>query len=717
MSRTPIFKHYLRTKIAGVYNYYYLDNAGDVQLTSGQTPLQFAPKGWKEMNLAWARGFTYWAMFRTVSKELKFVKDGAKILRHIYYNGSIESKVELYIEKNGNTAANPGYDPYFYGEVDLSYFNDETDYVNGEIIEGGFISKLKARETTEYEIDVANNVDRVWVYFHGINLQFRQTWETVTNEDVNSIPSHIPTISEGTNLNISIYTEDTYGVYVNLIENTSGVSQDVTVTYDWNYFILIPAPTATGEPYQFHLFYEMHKVTNPIPVVTTYDISLGSPLLYHGQSGTFTGTNTQTITIPHNYRIIIVLKMETTTGPAGSLSDGSYSATQLAGTKLTMTLDNKVPASYVPCLRTKKVFDTIIDNISDGETVIESDLLDVEYPDLVFSCGDALRNLENSVLKTDFSKIYNAIDYQLDAMFFYDKTDGKAKLRNKVYAFDNTQIGDLGEVADLKISPFSEEMFSKLILGQNTFVYDEVNGKDEINSETIFSSPVTRCTAEKNWKSEVRFDMYGAEFIRLNLSGKEVTDADSDNDIFGFHIENSPSGAVPAGLPGAGEDFYNLYRDAVPPYIINNIYSPETAYNIFFSPKRSLLRKASLLHSLLYNLDTEYLKYTTSGKSNNLALKAVTDDGITVIDEGADVLISDLGYIFFKPVKAKVKTQGVPDLLYTMENTPFGYFAFKWKGIEYYGWPIKVSTTDAAPEAQEFELLMTPASDLTKLIV
>lgn len=717
MSRSPIFKHYLRVKVAGVWNYYYVDNAGAVQLTSVATPLKHAPKGWKEMNLAWGRGYQYWAMFRTVSKELKFIKDGAKILRHIYYSGSIQSKVELYIEKNGNTAANPYYDPYFYGDVDLSYFNDETDYVNGEIIEGGFIAQLKARETTEYEIDVENNPDRVWVYFHGIKLQFRQKWITVPNEDVNTIPTHIPTIGEGTNLTLGIYTEDTFGVFVNLIQNTSGGSQLLNLFYDWNYFISIPPTTTVGEPYQFHLFYEMVDISNPGVVVSTHDIELGASLLLHGQSATYVGSNSQAITLPNNHRIYVVLKMNTTTGPAGTISDGSYTATQLDGTKLLLTIDNIIPASYVPCLRTKKVFDTVIDRISDGETVLESDLFDTDYPTHVLSCGDALRNLENSILKTNFVKIYNAYDYQLDAMFYYDKIDGKAKLRGKAHAFVNSQIGDLGEVADLKISPFTEEIFSKLILGQNTFVYDEVNGKDEVNSETIFSSPITRSTNEKNWKSDVRWDPYGAEFIRLNLAGKDVTDADSDNDVFGFHIEDTPAGIVPAGLPGAGEDYYNLYRDTIPPFSIDNIYSPETIYNIFYSPKRSMYRKGRLLHSLLYNLDTEYLKYTTSGKSNMIGLKMVTDDGVTIIDEGANEIISGLGAIFFKPVKAKVKTRGVQNLLYTMENTPFGYFAFKWKGIEYYGWPIKVSTTDAAPETQEFDLLMTPASDLTKLIV
>ena len=53
---------------------------------------------------------------------------------------------------------------------------DSLDEVSVNLIEGGFIGKLKARENTTYEIDVINHPDVVWVKMHGIKLNCDMQW-------------------------------------------------------------------------------------------------------------------------------------------------------------------------------------------------------------------------------------------------------------------------------------------------------------------------------------------------------------------------------------------------------------------------------------------------------------------------------------------------------------------------------------------------------------
>ncbi len=64
-------------------NYYTINN-GQVTTTSNKTKLNYAPKGWESIVLTWERDFKVGGIFRKFSLPLEFVKDGAKILKHIH---------------------------------------------------------------------------------------------------------------------------------------------------------------------------------------------------------------------------------------------------------------------------------------------------------------------------------------------------------------------------------------------------------------------------------------------------------------------------------------------------------------------------------------------------------------------------------------------------------------------------------------------------------
>jgi hypothetical protein len=98
-------------------------------------------------------------------------------------------------------------------------------------------------------------------------------------------------------------------------------------------------------------------------------------------------------------------------------------------------------------------------------------------------------------------------------------------------------IGNLGEVADIEVTPWTDEMYTNLRVGYQKQTYDEVNGKDEYNDEHRYLSPCVRVNKDADYVSSIRTDPTGAELHRLNLEGKTLTDASTDNDIWCFHIE------------------------------------------------------------------------------------------------------------------------------------------------------------------------------------
>lgn len=711
-----IFRYYLRLYNGVNYDYYYINTSGAVATVSSSTPikpLNEAPVAWDEEMIKWDRGLADWALFRKWGEQAEFTLEAATILKYVYFTQGVQGKLQYYVEKFNVDESIWDYEEHFAVDIDFGVFKKTDDSVTIKFSDSGFNEKLVARTNTAYEMDVENNPDVVWVHMHGIHLQFRIKWLTIDSEDVNTIPTHFPLEGEGTNLNLDTFTEDTLGSNPKLIENNSSVAQLINLTYSYNYNIFIPGTTTTGSPYQFHLFYEVVDIATPSVLVATHDIFLSPTFLAPGQSATYSETTTNSVNLLPGQRIYVVLKMNATSSPLGTIVDSNYTATQL-GSELLMTLDNVVPEGYIPALRAKKVITDLLERISEDSTLtVNSALLD-DYEGILITSGDALRLLLNSIMKISYTDCYDSIDAVLGASFKYDKTTNTAELGYFADAFDDTDIIDFGEISEFECEPFSEVMFGKLKNGYDNFTYDEVNGKDEFNNETEWLTPITRIVADKVSKSKIRADMYGIELTRLNLSGKEITDADTDNDLFFLHVESTSAGTVPAGFRGEGEPYYDLYRD--PALTITNIYSPETAFNILFSPKRCLLRKGDWLHSILAGLESEYIKFQTNSKSNYTATKMVTDDGTTIIDEGADILIGDLPDAIFLPHRFTFKANVPKNLNTVMSTNPFGKASFTYKGNQFKGWILVAPQEITYNTPQRFQLLSTTDNDLTKLI-
>ena len=56
-----------------------------------------APEGWEESTLQWARSSEYFGMIRTFSVPLKFVLDGAWLLRRVMYREGVDGSAVLKI--------------------------------------------------------------------------------------------------------------------------------------------------------------------------------------------------------------------------------------------------------------------------------------------------------------------------------------------------------------------------------------------------------------------------------------------------------------------------------------------------------------------------------------------------------------------------------------------------------------------------------------------
>ena len=704
-----IFRFYLQDKTG---NYYFM-NGNVVDLSPTKIPLNFAPKNWDITQLDWQRGFKYHGIVRKTSTTFEFHKDSANILRSIYYNGGVNGYAKFVIERFNNTFAVQNYELLYDGEINFVSYRSTLYGVQCEIIEGGFLNKLESRNDTNYDIDLYTNPNQIWVKMDGINLQeichyIARTGGIIMPSNSFDIFYPFSILSTEGNVRSKYQQPDSTipikSVVTNITPNTVTYNIKLNGVIDINLYSFTPVPA--------FLIIRITQMNAVGIVVATPVIIFTSPAINS------TGYNiinvpliTTSYTLPAGHSFSISSLLVDSSGNGGTNLLWEIVDT---GLDLQISADIRTKTTYIKCLRPLYVFSELINRISDGDTNADSQLLDANE-DKVITSFDSIRNLPNSKLNTNFKDFYESMNNIFNTSLSYDKINDYCYLESKATVYDNsTTVLNLGEISEFEIITHTEDLFSKLEASYKSFTYDSVNGKDEFNTLNEFLSPLTAVSTSLNLSKTYRADMYGIEITRLNLTNKTVTDGDSDNDIAVIHIENSVAGQIPAGNFGAGEDYYNLYRDNT--LTISNIYSPQTAFNIFFSPKRCLLRQGNYLRSLMFGNDAEFIKYQISSKNNNLGLKMVTNDGTTIIDEGADILISTLDGIIFKPTLFQFKTKVNISLDTIMNTTPYQLCSFTFKNNTYYGYFIKSSLQPAFNEAQTFRLMCAPQTDLTKLI-
>jgi hypothetical protein len=702
------FRFYLQDKTG---KYYYM-NGNAVDLTTTKTPLAFAPQNWDITQLDWERGFKYHGIVRKTSTTFEFHKDSASILRSIYYNSGVNGYAKFVIERFNDTFAVQNYELLYDGEINFVSYRSTLYGVQCEIIEGGFLNKLESREDTNYDIDLYTNPNQIWVKMDGINFQeichfIARTggFTMPSNNFDNFYPFRVVT-TEG--VVKSKYQEPDPTIPVKSVV-TNITPNPVTYNIQLSGVVDIDISPSAGVPKFLRIRIREYDALG---------VLVGGNIIFVSPPINTTGYNiinvpliTTSYTLPAGYSFSISSTLVDSSGVGTTTSFWSIVDSLL---DLEINADIRAKTTYIKCLRPLNVFSELINRIGDNTTIADSQLLDGNE-DKVITSFDSIRNLPNSKLNTNFKDFYESMNNIFNTCLIYDKINDFCFLESKATVYDNsTSVLNLGEISEFEIIPHTQDLFSKLEASYKNYDYDSVNGKDEFNTLNEFLSPLTAVSTSLNLAKTYRADMYGIELTRLNLTDKTATDGESDNDVAVIHIENTVAGQIPLGFPGAGQDYYELYRD--PSLLISNIYSPQTAFNIFFSPKRCLLRQGYYLRSLLYGNDSELIKYQISSKNNYLGLKMLTNDAGNVIDEGADILISTLDDIIFKPTIFEFKTKVNNSLDSIMNATPYQLCSFTFKRNTYYGFFIKSSLQPAFNETQRFRLLCAPQTDLTNLI-
>lgn len=694
-----------------------INASGNVVLSSQPYFLEFSPSGWDELAIQNVINKAYWALDRTVSVPLAYIKDGARILKHIFYNyGTDTMKTYFTIARQQlhfvpNTEYGYWYKQIFRAEVDFSTLTDTGVRFNVSMLEEGLPKYLKANERTMQEIVYD---DYIWVKMDGINL--RNKVDTLVSnglgDDVNfEFRNHV--------VDLMIVQEDApYVSGKKAVTRAVRLTANEAVTAgDW--FMKSSVPGVVQIDYDFEIKLEFVG-GNPSPVATYrlfvgkkttgpafsdgYDLwSIGTS----GGSSRFNQTSRRagTLTIPVDEGDELYLYSLCTVIGAGGDAQLKVTYTAVGESLFNYSYKYRHPESYVKAMRPNTLFGKLINVVTEGRySSVNGAYLSTMKKNIVFTCGNAIRGLDDAVIKTSFSDFFSFWNS-------YDDVGMRVVPNNGV---DIDRKANLTQSAPVSLGRPSNDTFKVTIAKEFLWNvidigYPEVkndvgvlNGSQEFNSKFQYSIGATISPATVNKISPVKASCYEIEQIRVMTFQKDTTDYKSDNDVFVLHIN-------PELQPGNGDDIPDHYLlDRTLNASATGLLEPETVFNIELSPKRNLLRNGSFLRSSMYRSDGKLLEFTYADKNSELKC-----DGITERDS---VTLGDIGDIYFHPVYLEGEFDAPDNINELLDANPLTVFEIDIDNNVFKGFVMKSSIAPSKRNTQSFQLLSHPDNDLTKLI-
>lgn len=710
------------------------------------SPLGNTPDGWRDQMINVKKSTTYFGTTREFTIPLRFVRTGARILRTIVYTQGFEKNVYLIILKLD--PHDQVHKNWYKGEIDFSQMTDELDFFDITVAEGGLPKYLKANEAITYEIPL--NSDSETLELDGIALKQSTTslitgWTEQTGFDI--MGAHLPESSILGNEGEDIPTSVNATSYVNLKDkdNTDNpsiyatgnsffkgtTSSDITFSCDFRFksaYYQTPVgggtqPLPPWEPMEIRVDLRVFRggvINQTINIYHSNDIGLyyNAPLLtknlvLHEVKGDFT------MHVEPDDQVFLYLYATPWRTSPGSIFGGGEFVTFWYNDADDLnfqpgTVSVRFYFRYKPtkarALRSDKLFKQLVEKLSEGHNTGAADYLSPTgagtsgnpFRTILITSGDAIRQLDNSVIKTSFKDYFKSMNTPKNIGIGYQ--GDKMILDKKRAFFTGDIVYNLGfPKSRPKVTLAEDYVFSSMKIGYPDSDYDDINGRSEFNNTFEWNLPVKRVVKELDLQSIYRADGYGIEFTRINLVGKTTTDNKSDNDVFMIDA----AGVINEN----GQIVWTPFRPIF--YSTTGLLSAGSVINLGITPKRCLNNHDDFLHSFLFKLDDQKITYQTTEKNSAVS---TTDILGRTVSEKADVFVSSLNQGYFQPFYLEVTIQVPINMIELIAMSRAGRFQFEWDGVPYRGVLIDGGIKPVTKEEVTLKLLASSDCDLTKLI-
>ncbi len=652
--------------------------------------LDSSPIGWMDNALSVIRSQNYFGINTSLSIPLTFVDDGADIIRNRLYSMGYGDKINLNINKwNGDTS--DVYDPYYNGELDLTEEKDKTAGVTVNAIQGGALKYLNANQEVPYDIPCdETNPDAIKVLFDGVTLADKFNY-TATDIFIQNNNYAIPVAfisNEGDNVDVVGATQS-YDII-------PGLPTDYVATSANYFFKAFAATTLKG---MVKLRIENLELVPTTCLVYMMRNDGTSFTLFNGEIPA-----ASVYGIPYQFSLDVDVTI-----PLGAdqsvfflfQQEFELNMTNFKDTTFSMNFNSKKAPSTAFGIRASSVLKQLVYKMTDGKYTASGPIFD-EIDDIVYTCGDALRNSNRAIVPNyfvtlsykDFFKDMNA-----EYMLATSVVNNVIILSRRQAVFDYSSVTmDVGEVSDHEVSVWKEMLVNSIKSGYTDQKYDQRSGKYEFNSTAFRKMPVSVINKEYDITAKSRADWLGIEILRSSFTNLDSTDNAGDKNSFMVAVSHD-------------QDVDGNYLLLRPNYSSITGVIDNTVFNTTLSPTRQALAHGSWLRSLTYFSPISRINFQSALKNSQLS---TTLDGVT-ITENANIRVDTLPAPLFYPYVFTFKTRVPKNFIDVMTGAVNGHIAFTINGRQFYGYPLEVSVKPALNEEQTWKVLASPMNDILQL--
>ncbi len=633
------------------------------------------PIGWQDSDMELARNETYFGVVATFSNNLIFVKNGADYITYVKKTYGINK--DIVITKEEMNPKTDIWELVYTGFLDLSTYSLEKKQVSIKINSGGLQKLLKARESEQVEIsrgisidgvEITEPIPEIQVSLKNKAIQIKSFWksektttdnylemsDTSTDGNVGArsagIPMPIITNAEG-----SVDQAISYGSYVNERGHDYGISRGASgqmlyanaeTVYNLTSFSI------KNLSFKFDLVKADRIDTARIKVFlakftngVAYDIGDKTLLYQMPNLASMVANNSKTITVP-DYAIStpIVLQIGESLGLIAEMtydfknqlnpSRLFVKMSEITG-EITSASETNAPNSLMTAYLYKDLLKQVVKIDTNDNDSFKSDYLEGRL--IGASHGINVRQFPKDAeyykpLTTSFKDCFNSYDSIEPIGMGIEIIDGKEKVvvENIEYFFNRNITVRIGQVSNVKRTVATEFYYSSAIFGsEKGGDYEEANGLDEFNTQTTYTTSITRLTKIYEKIAKYRKDGTGKELARRKpYATFATTDTPYDNDIWMLDLKTGSYGQYEE----KGAEQYTS---------VTGIYSPETSNSFYFSGKSSLLRHGKMLSPSLELQPNKSIRFGSSKYNSDLHLNG--------IGERDPVLNKDLDRKLFTP--------------------------------------------------------------------
>lgn len=767
-------------------NFYQPDNSGMITLTSNPYFLKFSPDGWEDIAVQNIRNKKYWGIDRSVTVPLAYVNDGALILKDIYYKKGIEENVYLVICKQ-ELDYTPGvsygywYKQIYKGEVDLSTFNHSGSKVTCTSLEDGLLKYLKANESTVYELPI-NVSDAINVKLDGINLHNIVNYGIPGIFDAGGGIVGFENFSAFEMIYLNQEGDGSGLTYVSSnIEQIGNTNTDAAYTISSDNFII--RNDSISQSFTFNIS-GLLKLSNVINNDTITGRSIASIYFMVSGGSRFYILQDALLNTGENYTYNF--SFDITLNPGQSLfalrffkadddQNSGMSVVYDESSFAKITAITRFITTYIKAFRPQYIFTQLINRVTEGNYSAETASYFETWKDVVFTCGNAIRGLSDSVLKISLSDFFQFWDCR-DAVGLSEK-QLKVNFDSKENLIDKINFIDLGTVANLKVTVAKDYLFNELEIGYPEIKNDVgvLNGNEEFNCKYLFSVGTTKSPAKLDKVSKTKASCYEIEKIRVTTLAKETTDYKADNDNFVlailptgdeqliltsteiFEVFDSGSDSILLTSLAFGTGLLlgdRIKINGTGPYTVKMLIPGSGVMNVYLFETAPLMGSSTGILDV-YRVQPAELDRTLNpgatgliepetvfniplspkrnllrngafirscmfrANTKILAYKSSDKNNKMVADgivEKADVPISAMNAKFFEPDLFDFEVPAPNDLINLLDLNPLQVFQFSFDGNTFKGILVKVSIAPSTRKAQNYQLMSVPKNIITNMI-